>query len=123
MVAQNDALVRGFSAAVSGAVVDDEGFGPGGMHPDAKARELIIPGDPGFVRGLQRLDDVPGQGQLVQCDAFCGRFHHASIMARASSQWTRVSPAVQDIAQTSDWFGSPCVGPLRRIDLAGAPIH
>ena len=42
MVAQNDSLVRGFSAAVTGAVVDDEGFGPGGMHPDSEARDIMM---------------------------------------------------------------------------------
>ena len=35
-------VVRGFSAAVTGAVVDDEGFSPGGMHPDSEAGDIMM---------------------------------------------------------------------------------
>ena len=44
-------LVGGFSAAVTGAVVDDEGFRAGGMDADTEVGEPVVPGDPGLSVG------------------------------------------------------------------------
>ena len=123
MVAQDDTLVRGFSAAISGAVVDDEGFGPGGMHPDSKARELIIPGEPGFVPGLQRLDRVLVRVNLFNATRFADGFIMLPSWRARHRNGRGGCPALQVLAQMSDRSGSPCVGPLRRIHLAGAPTH
>ena len=74
--ANDDIPVERLSAALASAVVDEEGLDAGGLYPDAKPGQLIIPGNPGFVPGLHRLDGASGQGQLVQRDPFTGRYCH-----------------------------------------------
>ena len=74
--ANDDIPVERLSAALAGAVVDEEGLDAGGLHPNAKPGQLVIPGNPGFFPGLHRLDGAPGQGQLVQRDPFTGGYCH-----------------------------------------------
>ena len=54
---EGDALVGGLSAAISRAVVDDEGLGPGGLDSHAETREPVVPCDEGAggrARGPRR---------------------------------------------------------------------
>ena len=75
VAAQDDLLVGCFPAAVAGSVVDDEGLGAGGMHPDAEPGELVVPRDPGLVGGLESVDGTLGDGELGLGDAFSGLGH------------------------------------------------
>ena len=76
--ANDDIPVGRLSAALAGAVVDEEGLHAGGLHPDPKPGQLVIPGNPGSFPRLHRLNGAPGQGQPVQRDPFAGGFWHPS---------------------------------------------
>ena len=41
----DDALVGCLAPAVAGAVVDEEGFEPGGLNANAEAHQLVVPGN------------------------------------------------------------------------------
>ena len=86
VTAEHDTPVGRLSAAIAGAVVDDEGLQPGGLHPDAEPGQPVVPGDPGLVGGLQRLDGAAGQGQLVQGEAFAGWSGHSADAVRVAGQ-------------------------------------
>ena len=86
--ANDDIPVGRLSAALAGAVVDEEGLDPRGLHPDPKPRQFVIPGNPGSFPGLHRLNGSPGQGQPVQRDPFAGGFCHLPMLIRVRQQST-----------------------------------
>lgn len=61
VLADHDPLVGRLPAAVAGAVVDDEGLGATGTDAHAEAGQLVVPGDPGLVGRLERIDDPLGE--------------------------------------------------------------
>ena len=54
--ADDDALVGGLAPAVAGAVINKEGLRARGVHAHAEAGKLVVPGNPGLVVGLERVD-------------------------------------------------------------------
>ena len=46
VTAEDYTLVGRLPAAVTRAVVDDEGLEAGGLHPDAEPDQFVVPGDP-----------------------------------------------------------------------------
>ena len=65
-------LLGRLPAAVTGPVVDDKGLGPGGMDADAETGELVVPGDPGPLGGLEGVDGALGERGAHLRGAFSG---------------------------------------------------
>ena len=74
--ADDDAPVAGSAAAAPGAVVDDEGLGPGGVDLDSESGDLVVPRDPGPRLGHQGLDPPPGQSHFDLGDALTSGARH-----------------------------------------------
>ena len=76
VAADRDPLVGCLPAAVAGTVVDDEGLGTGGVDAKAEAGQLVVPGDPGRVGRLERIDGPLGECRAHLRDAFSGFLWH-----------------------------------------------
>ena len=72
IAADHDPLVGGLPPAVAGAVVDEEDLGPRWLDANAEAGQLVVPGDPGLVARLERLDGPLGKRRAHPGDAFSG---------------------------------------------------
>lgn len=69
----DDPPVGCLPAPVAGAVVDEVGAQPGGLHADAESGELVVPRGVGFLLGPERLDGAHGQRHPEARGAFSGR--------------------------------------------------
>ena len=77
--ADGDAPVPRLPAPAPDAVVEDERLGPRGLDADPEADEPVVPGDPGLVGRLERLDRSFGEAELDLCGPFAvGGVHDAS---------------------------------------------
>ena len=74
-------LLGGLAPALSGAVINEKRLRARGVHADAEAGEFVVPGNPGLVVGLERIDGARGQRELDPCDAFGGVMFHGGIIA------------------------------------------
>ena len=72
VAAYHDSLVGGLPPAVAGAVVDEEDLGPRWLDANAEAGQLVVPGDPGLVAWLERLDGPLGECRAHPGDTFSG---------------------------------------------------
>ena len=80
VAADRDPLDGGLSAAVAGAVVDDEGLGAPGVDADAETGQLVVPGDPGRVGRLERIDGPLGECRAHLRDAFSRFLWHGATI-------------------------------------------
>ena len=111
--ADDDALVGRLPAAVSGAVVDDEGLGAAGMDTDAEAGELVVPCDPGRVGRLKRFDDPLGECRAYLRGAFSRVRLHEGDMASCRKRVDTYGNTRKEMLDT-EW---PCMAHGRRLRI------
>ena len=111
MVAQNDALVRGFSAAISGTVVDDEGFVPEGCTRTPKPVSWSSQAIQGLSEGSSASTEPLVRVNLFNATRLADGFIMLPSWRARHCNGRGGCPALQVLAQMSDRFGFPCVGP------------